>query len=334
VLFDQTLVYYGCHRLFAEYNYVGGIPAGLCLLLAQMLPLAPAIMGAYSPFAYEPKTNSADRGDTLWLGWDRGTLGLFGHLAGGPLGFKDHGLFDRYGDVYVDPAQVERAKLAKEPYAPILNTDDFLYYHWYRRWEFVRWQTGRAQGPVPDPDTLLPGVLLVRGRQKVQEGFSVRIEAASPERQIPGFPEERLGEKETFLAVDVRLKPTGTLPATVDSAQFVLLGPDKERFTPPLVHGKATGDPKDPRASVARSWAPVPAQAAPRNLQFAFSGNKTQGHYLMDGAAFTFTDEKQEELRTFIFVVPKPAKPQELRLLLKPPSAAAPPAPAPPAPAK
>ncbi len=137
----------------------GYLVVGLCLVLAQMLPMPPSILG-YSPFRYDGKNNTVKEGDRLWLRWDRGTLALFGYLSGGPLGGEERRLFNRYGNVYSAsagpvPAPDLAAVLSAEASAKAEarsakpDADDMLYYHWYRRWEYVRWRTRVAQGPLP-----------------------------------------------------------------------------------------------------------------------------------------------------------------------------------------
>ena len=292
----------------------GYLSTGVCLVLLQMLPMSPAIMGAYSPFKYDRAANQAVRGAPLWLRWDRGTLEFFGFLSR-TLGFEDHGLFDRYGDVYADPADAAEAKAAGADAKPVPDVDDFLYYHWYRRWEFVRWRTGVAQGPVPSG--------LERGYRCVMHGIRAEIGRAEAARQIDFFRQERLGEDEQFLFLDLTFGPAGGGPADIDSAQFVLLGPEGERFTQPMVHGLARV--LDEKPQIVSRVADV---AEERDLRFSIPDPKKrpEGRYLMSGARFSFKAGKQEDLRTFIFIVPKRFQAADLRLVVEPPkkTAAAP----------
>jgi len=140
----------------------GYLAVGICLVLVQMLPMPPSILG-YSPFRYDGKNNTVKEGDRLWLRWDRGTLALFGWLSAGSLGSEEHLLFNRYGKLYPPPrddsgeapAPDSSAVLSAEASAKAearsakADADDMLYYHWYRRWQYVQWRTGVAQGPLP-----------------------------------------------------------------------------------------------------------------------------------------------------------------------------------------
>ncbi len=281
----------------------GYLATGVCLVLLQMLPMSPAIMGAYSPFKYDRAVNQAMPGAPLWLRWDRGTLEFFGFLSR-TLGFEGCGLFDRYGDVYVNPADAAEAKAAGAKPAP--DVDDFLYYHWYRRWEFVCWRTGVAQGPIPSG--------LEKGYRIVMQGIRAEIARAEAGRQIDFFRQERLGDDEQFVFLDVTFGPVGGGPADVDSAQFVLLGPEGERFTPPMVYGLARVLNEKPQI-VSR----VADVAEERDLRFSIPEKRPEGRYLMTGARFSFRAGKQDDVRTFIFIVPRRLQPADLRLVVEPP---------------
>jgi len=127
----------------------GYLAVGLCLVLVQMLPMPPSILG-YSPFQYDGKNNLVTEGDRLWLRWDRGTLALFGYLSGGPLGGEERRVFNRYGNVYPPGAGPAPAPdLSAVARSAKADADDMLYYHWYRRWQYVQWRTKVTQGPLP-----------------------------------------------------------------------------------------------------------------------------------------------------------------------------------------
>ena len=143
----------------------GYLAVGLCLVLVQMLPMPPSILG-YSPFQYDGKNIMVTEGDRLWLRWDRGTLALFGWLSANSLGSKEHLLFNRYGELYPPPRDDSgeapapgKGTEAPRPAAKAHpDADDMLYYHWYRRWEYIRWRRCGAQGPLPhEPEIMKAG---------------------------------------------------------------------------------------------------------------------------------------------------------------------------------
>jgi len=280
---------------------VGYLVAGFCLVVIQMLPMSPAIMGAYAPFRYERAPDRAERGNRLWLQWDRGTLGFFGYLSR-PLGFEKRGLFDRYGDVYRDPAAVTADVLAHDA-ADVPDVDDFLYYHWYRRWEFVRWRTGVAQGPVPAG--------LARGYRVTMNGIRAEVGRVDALSQIPNFPQVRLGDDEQFLLLEVSFAPSDGGAAEIDSDRFVLLGPEhRDRFTRPKVYGPARLQGDEPQIVSLRDNV-----VGSVDLRFNTKGRK----YLMAGGRFAFKPKDGDDRRSLIFIIPKAYQASDLRLVIDPP---------------
>ncbi|MGB2753491.1 MAG: CvpA family protein [Phycisphaerae bacterium] len=299
----------------------GYLAVGLCLVLVQMLPMPLSILG-YSPFQYDGKNNMVTEGDRLWLRWDRGTLALFGYLSGGPLGGEERRVFNRYGNVYPPGAHA-----AGKP-----DADDMLYYHWYRRWEYVRWRTRVAQGPLPgEPQEVveegapgqLPGAALKRGHVFRSDDVTIRVVRIDRVDQVANFPDVRLGDQEIFLVLTLDISPTRAVPVSVDTRQFVLMAERGQRFTNPLVHGPARLGRPDPEIEY-RAGKP-PAETTSRNPRFGIPEDKTRGYYLMDGATFRFTDKSQDERRAFIYTIPADLDDDALRLLLEPAPPAAPP---------
>jgi len=311
----------------------GYLAVGLCLVLVQMLPMPPSILG-YSPFQYDGKNNLVTEGDRLWLRWDRGTLALFGWLSANSLGSKEHLLFNRYGDVYAPAgagpdAAPDLSAVARSAKA---DADDMLYYHWYRRWEYVRWRTGVAQGPLPgEPQEVveegapgqLPGAALKRGHVFRSDDVTIRVARIDRVDQVANFPDVRRGDQEIFLVLTLDISPTRAVPASVDTRQFVLMAERGQRFTNPLVHGPARLGRPDPE--IEHRAGMTPAETTPRNLRFGIPKDKTRGYYLMDGATFRFTDKSQEEQRAFIYTIPADLDDDALRLLFEPAPPAAPP---------
>lgn len=323
----------------------GYLAVGICLLLVQMLPTSPDFLG-YEAFRFrrgqERATDTVEPGPTLWLQWDRGTLEFFNYLTSKPFGSAESGLLARCGDVYPPPEK--RA----EEYQAVLDANDFLYYYWYRRYEFIQWQTGVASGPIPErarPITEGPGLPLITGQMSVQSEVSVRIMRFDRMASIEAFPQERPAGGEEFLVMTLRFRPTARLPRAIDSSQFFLLGSRGERFRDPMLYGRAK--PGKPENQFLPDFA-IPSALAPRGVRFNLPAGKAEGNYLVSGATFTFTpsEPKQEEVRTFIFTVPKqtqlPNALLRLNVLPTPPApsapagppAAVPPAAATPAPAE
>ena len=311
----------------------GYLVVGLCLVLAQMLPMPPSILG-YSPFRYDGKNNTVKEGDRLWLRWDRGTLALFGYLSGGPLGGEEHRVFNRYGNVYPPGAHA-----AGKP-----DADDMLYYHWYRRWEYVRWRTGVAQGPLPGEPRegapgQLPGAALKRGRVFRSDDVTIRVVRIDRVDQVANFPDVRRGDQEIFLVLTLDISPTRVatgdstwraVPVSVDTRQFVLMAERGQRFTNPLVYGLARLGRPDPE--IEHRTRKPPAETTSRNLRFGIPEDKTRGHYLMDGAVIHFTDKAQEDRLDLLYTLPAGLEDKALRFLLE--REAAPAETAPEAPAK
>ena len=334
----------------------GYLVVGLCLVLVQMLPMPPSILG-YSPFQYDGKNNRVTEGGRLWLRWDRGTLALFGWLSANSLGSKEHLLFNRYGELYPPPrddsgeaptpdlsAVLSAEASAKAETRPVRHSpqgdggsakadaDDMLYYHWYRRWEYIRWRRCGAQGPLPgEPQEVveegapgqLPGVALKRGRVFRSDEVTSRVVRIDRVDQVANFPNVRLGDQEIFLVLTLDISPTRAVPVSVDTRQFVLMAENGQRFTNPLVYGPARLGRPDPE--IEHRTGKPPAETTSRNLQFGIPEGKTRGHYLMDGATFRFTDKSQEEQRAFIYTIPADLDDAALRLLLEPAPPAAPP---------
>lgn len=308
----------------------GYLAVGICLVLVQMLPMPPSILG-YSPFQYDGKNNMVTEGDRLWLRWDRGTLALFGWLSANSLGSKEHLLFNRYGELYPPPRDdsTEAARPAARPHP---DADDMLYYHWYRRWEYILWRRCGAQGPIPrEPQEVveegapgqLPGVALKRGHVFRSDDVTVRVARIDRVEQVANFPNVRRGDQEIFLVLTLDISPTRAVPVSVDTRQFVLMAENGQRFTNPLVHGPARLGRPDPE--IEHRAGTTPSETTPRNLRFGIPKEKVRGHYLMDGAAFRFAEMSQQEERAFIYTVPAGLNDDALRLLLEPAPPAAPP---------
>jgi hypothetical protein len=317
----------------------GYLAVGLCLVLVQMLPMPPSILG-YSPFRYDGKNNTVKEGDRLWLRWDRGTLALFGWLSANSLGSEEHLLFNRYGELYPPPrddsaqahAPAEGTEAARLAAQARPDVHDMLYYHWYRRWEYVRWRTGVAQGPLPgEPVEVveqtgpgrLPGMTLKRGHVFRSDDVTIRVVRIDRVDQVANFPDVRRGDQEIFLVLTLDILPTRAVPVSVDTRQFVLMAERGQRFTNPLVYGPARLGRPDPEIDH-RTGKP-PAETTSRNLRFGIPEDKTRGYYLMGGATFRFTDKSQEEQRAFIYTIPADLDDDALRLLLEPAPPAAPP---------
>ncbi|MBE3070844.1 MAG: CvpA family protein [Planctomycetes bacterium] len=334
----------------------GYLAAGVCLAMVQMLPVSPALFG-YEPFRYVEGTSEENpervvQAGRLWLDWDRQALGFFGYLSGAALGSPEASLYERYGDVYETPGRPSHpADRLRGSDRPPADADDFLYYHWYRRYEAVRWRTGVATGPIPEVPAGAAdehGLILRRGKSTVLYGMNLSLSNVTRAAALENFPDVRTpgGAGDEFLLVTLRLKVVDRVPRTIDSAQFHLLDSLGGKVGgAPLVSGPAKRDiPRRPPAD--ESELPPPqivagnntAEVAHRRLRFGFATGKPRGMYLMDGATFTFTERRQSENRTLIFVVPKAVRDEDIRLFMDPtvppPPEPAPPAgPAPPAPA-
>lgn len=320
---------------------VGYLAVGVCLVIVQMLPVSPSLLG-YEPFRYVPGTSEADPervepADRLWLDWDRGTLALFGYLSGVTLGSEENCLFERYGDVY-KPAEGSGGPGPHGADAPApADAVDFLYGHWYRRYEAIRWRTGATLGPIPEvPQGTAEGqgLALVRGRSLTLYGMSLTLMNATRSPTIEGFPDVRPpgGEAGEFLIVPLRFKPAARLPRTIDSSQFHLIDALGGAVGgAPMVYGEAKRVlPKKSAPQGAKEPPPEmvlgysSAQTEPRNLRYGFSEGSSRGRYLMDGARFTFLEPRQSESRILIFAVPKTIRNGDMRLFMKPAVPAAP----------
>ena len=309
----------------------GYLAVGVCLVLVQVLPVAPDVLG-YSPFNYVPAQGEAQyesltRGDSLWLSWDRGALTFFGYLSSTPLGSDAASFYNRYGDVYPPP------EMRPADYNESLNVDDVLYYHWYRRYQASGWRGYWLTGPVPRGGrTVTDGVGLPpeAGCTRTLNDVDVRVLGVTRGDTLEDFPQERPPAGEEFLRVTLLFKPVGQWPRTVDSNDFLLVTSRGEKLrNPPRVYG-ATRASKQPNEVVLLPTAP---KADLRNVRFAAGQEAKPGHYLADGATFDFAAPRERDLRTFIFTVPKKGS-DAVRLLLEPAAAPAKPEAAPATPAK
>ncbi len=304
----------------------GYLAVGLCLAIVQMLPVAPSVLG-YEPFRYVEGTSRdhperVERGRSLLLAPDRAAVWLLDAVTGGAM-------LNRYGDTY--PPE----RLRPEGYAAVVDTDDFLYYHWYRRWEAIRWRTGRVLGPVPEippGEEGQRGLRLDRGRQAVLYGMELEVAFVVRTETVAGFPEVEPPAGHDFLKVRLRLQPAAEtsdraagLPRIIDSAQFRLVDASGSPVTEgPLVVGEARKPSTEsgaPRALGAAEGPPV----VPRNLRFAFPGGGDWGTYAATGMRFEFTEPGRYASRTLVFTVPATLPTESLRLFMdaRPPPAAA-----------
>jgi len=294
----------------------GYLVAGLCLVLCQMLPVGPSVLG-YEPFRYvegvsRKNPEHIERGNAVWLAPDRAVIWLFDHLTGGG-GEQGGALLGRYGDAY--PPVAERP----EPYTPVIDSDDFLYYHWYRRWQAVRWRTGRVVGPVEEVrrDARLDRALeLERRAQTKLYGMKLQVNYVVRSESVAGYPEVEAAPGEEFLQVRLRFEPDRRLPRTIDSDQFYLMDKSGRRVAgSPMVLGNIEIGPDGKPKPSARRTSP---ESAPRNPRFAPPQPGQAGTYLCDGVRFFFTSSRQYEERVLIFRVPKSRQCVDLRLFMAP----------------
>jgi hypothetical protein len=290
----------------------GYLAVGVCLAIVQMLPLAPSVVG-YEPFRHREGASHrnperVEQGDVLWLAPDRAAVWLLDAVTGGAL-------LSRYGDAY--PPE----RLRPEAYEPAVDTDDFLYYHWYRRWQAIRWRTGRVMGPVPEVppgEEGLRGLALRRGREGVLFGMDLQVLFPVRSDQVPGFADIAAPAGHEFLQVRLRMKPAGGLPRTIDSAQFRLVDASGGRVADrPLVIGdarKPTETGASPRALGAAESPPVTL----RNSRFTFPGDGDWGAYAATGMRLEFTEPGQYASRTLVFTVPSAVPTDGLRLYMDP----------------
>ncbi len=310
----------------------GYVSVGVCAVLLQMLPLPPAILG-YSPFRYERTDNSVQRGGRLWLAWDRGVLGLYGYVLSGPLGAGDTGPFDRYGDAYPPQEMIEAAETAAEdrerprlPGEGVVNQDDFLYVHWYRRWDYIRAAGYGAKGPVlsmADREARRPGIGLGRRTEPAEVGgLRIDVRRVIPGYELAEFPEVRLAADEQLLAVNLSFTPTEdhrAFPLVLRSTDLKLIDRDEKRYERPMVSGQAKREEEGPVAMPGVRRGTLPEVEVHGEPRFHFSsGRRTYGKYLLEGATFTFTEPEQADLRWLIYVVPKGLDETDLRLLYEP----------------
>ncbi|MFO8012800.1 MAG: hypothetical protein R6X20_05775 [Phycisphaerae bacterium] len=290
----------------------GYLAVGLCLIIVQMLPLAPSVLG-YEPFRYREGASRnnperIERGDVLWLAPDRAAVWLLDAVTGGAV-------LGRYGDAY--PPE----RLRPPEYQPAVDTDDFLYYHWYRRWQAIRWRTGRVMGPVtevPPGQEGLRGLALKRAREGVLFGMDLEVSFAVRSEKVPGFADVPAPDGHEFLQVRLRMKPEGRLPRTIDSAQFRLVDASGEPVADrPLVTGdarKATEAGAPPRALGSAERPHVVL----RNPRFTFPGDGDRGAYAATGLRLEFTEPGQYATRTLVFTVPASLPTDGLRLYMDP----------------
>ncbi|HUW99992.1 MAG TPA: CvpA family protein [Phycisphaerae bacterium] len=290
----------------------GYLVVGMAVVLAQMLPLEPEIVG-YAPFQYYAGKGEVEPGNRLWLAPDRGTLALFGYLSGGPLGGEERRLFNRYGNVYPPDAHSERKP----------DADDMLYYHWMRRWKYVKWRTGVAQGPLasgeadeaPGKPGALPGVPLRLGRRITADDLLVRLSRIERADHIEDFPDLVPPAGHVFLVLTLDLSPGSAIPAQIDTRRFVLLAEDGKRYTDPLLYGPTRLGRQG--FEIEHPTARPPLETTPRNLRFGTPKNKTRGHYVMDGAVVHFSDKTQGERLDMVYTLPADLEDKEIRFVLE-----------------
>jgi hypothetical protein len=300
----------------------GYLAAGLCMILVQMLPTSPELLG-YEAFTYTgAKGGESDKvartDHPLWLQWDRGTLAFFNYLSRWPLaaiGSDNASLADRYGDVFPP----DRPDVRGADYKGVLDTDDFLYYHWYRRYEYIRWRTSRFTGPLPEhPRGLVegPGAPLTPGDGSAWGGMKIQIVRVEVRDTLEEYQGVRPGSNERFILVTARFRPEN-LPHVSDTEQFVLLGARNLKAIRPrlLTVGRAGKPDNTLEAELPQAGTSPAAVLAPRGKpQFNIRPGTSTGPVLLDGATFKFTATDQVETRTFVFNVSKDYRPEDLRL--------------------
>lgn len=302
----------------------GYLTMGLCMILVQMLPTAPDALG-YEAFTYTaPKPGQPEKVEPtsapLLLKWDRGTLEFFGYLSTWPLGSDEARLFNRYGHAPLTGGEaVAEGK-------PVGTVNDFLYYHWYRRYEFIQWRTGRAMGPIPEQVkgmTEGPGTPLGFRDWAFVGNLRQEIVEFKTRDAIDEFQGVRPGSGERFVLVTVRFQPRGNLPAIFDTDQFELLvSPTLKATKPRLLTAAKPGVPGKTENSIEPEMPLAPlvpaAIMAPRNPRFSFHPGALAGECMLDGVTFKFTEPNQVEVRTLVFNVRKEYKPEEMRLSVEP----------------
>jgi hypothetical protein len=169
----------------------------------------------------------------------------------------------------------------------------------------------------------------VRDEKNQPQNLDVRVLKVQRTSLLAGFPNDVPPADSDFLAVTLKFQPTGSLPVTIDSSQFYIhasmSASGSHAGGPPMVLGAARpGQPPEPDLPVTASVATA------RDLRFASvdAGEGAAALYLMNGAAFEFTDPAQHEVRTFVFPISRAMKSEGdyVRLMVdaKPASAAAP----------
>jgi uncharacterized membrane protein required for colicin V production len=307
----------------------GYICTGLCIVLLQMLPMSPDVLGGYSPFRYDRDVNPPVKpGGRLWLNWDRGVLGLYQYVLSGPLGSQNGGFLARYGDLYPLEEVREAAKETghKQPDGTgVVNADDFLYYHWYRRYLYSWWRTGQSLGPIPPKEAFgvqRPGLAMQFGQTGDIANVRFRVIRAFRTNQLAQFQDVRTDSSEDFLIVTLEFGPAGGLkqfPLTFDSARLVLVDRDDRRYAKPLVLGKAMAkEQASPEIQPGTMSKPPAEQKTIESPQFKFPERSAYGDFLAQRMTFTFADGRQGEQRQFVFVVPRSLGFQDLRLLYEP----------------
>ncbi len=321
---------------------VGYLCTGLALVLIQMLPTPPRVLGGYAPFRLKSvmradgsRVTEVLPDEPLWLQWDRGVLVLAQQMTAA-LGGDEGGWFGRYGDVYppdemraAPPAAAEGEAGEEAAAAPRgrvrhrlgegeVDVNDALYYHWYRRWDYIRWRVDQYDGPVlseADREARLPGMGLARGRRGTLEGLDLRVDKAFTEPALALFDELRLDENQELMIVDLRFEPDEevyTFPVKVESKHFLLTGlSGKPVYANPFIRQRA----KQRRGEKELMRSRSDPDLAPVNLRYGFKEETSRyGEGLMDAATWTFTSGRQSETTDLIFVVPKGTDPDELRL--------------------
>jgi len=296
----------------------GYLSVGVCMILLQMLPTAPDLLG-YQAFRYVPASKSGperiEAGEPLWLEWDRRTLAFFDYLSAHPLGSKESALHERYGDpddhgdVY--PPKEKRG----EGYEPTVDADDVLYFHWYRRWEFIQWQMKtNPGGPLPQMGDAV-AVPLVAGRTGGLPDLQLQV-SEKPARMdlLPDFEGVQPPAGQDFVVVKVLFKPVGRGQRRIETSQFFLKDTQGVRYKFPLIYGLAVASAKT--GIIVPNPGAVPPEVRAQSLRYGFAPEQAGGHYLMDSASFDFKEAKQVEVRSLVFLVPKTVAMDKLQLFI------------------
>jgi hypothetical protein len=299
----------------------GYLVTGFCVLLVQMLPTSPDLLG-YEAFQFkrgeDVRDDSTTPGRPLWLQWDRGTLAFFGYLSSHAMGSDETSLYRRRGDVY--PPVNSRV----EDYSPVLNEDDFLYFYWYRRWEFFGVSSAGPIREASRPSRDGPGLRIIKGQSETLSGVLVRLGLVENRvANLSTFPQEKPPAGHEFLLLTISFQPVaGRLPRTIDSSQFHLMDTLGPRIENPMVLGHAKAG--RPQNYLVPEYAKPSAMTA-RGTKFNIPSGGTDGFYLASGASFVFTEADQWEQRTLAFIVPKQRTNDKYRLNVhaQPPAAVA-----------